>query len=318
MYDPESLDNPKHSGFFGFGWEGVLRGVPVLSNDKKKSALGLFTQGDRSAYIAEFQYQLINKTKKRIDTEPDFKHFSMWAGTNIGENVYFAGTPRKLFKRLRPGKWIDLTDEETHPHMYTDVNQILARQRFIMGAIPLGFHAVDGFAENDIYAGGEKGDCWHYDGNRWRALDLPTNVNIRSICCAPDGQVYIGCSQNTLVKGRLDTNGERWEVLPKADINSDEPFSSLAWFQDRLWIGGWQGTYRLENERGRPIVRPYVFPDGGAQQISFNGGVCSCDEVLMVWGESQVMLYDGEQWEDFLISAIPLDIPEEVQELLDG
>ena len=37
----------------------------------------------------------------------------------------------------------------------------------------------------------------------------------------------------------------------------------------------------------------------------------------MVWGESQVMLYDGEQWEDFLISAIPLDIPEEVLELLD-
>ena len=317
LYDANALP-PKQSGFMANIFTGVRRGIPILSQDGKNSILGLFTQGSYKGVIHEFVNNM--KDYKTIRTEISSAHYSMWAGATIGSAIYFAGTPRKLFKRHAPGKWKDLTSRENHPQMFADVEVAEAEKDedgFV--EIELGFNAVDGFAEDDIYAGGEQGDCWHYDGENWRALDLPSNTDIESICCAPDGQVYIGASQGTLIKGRLDAaTGEHWEIIPFAESPSEEDFRSMAWFKDQLWLAGWQGTYRLEIEKGQPIVKPYAFPAGGAQQISFNGGVCSCDEALMVWGESQVMLYDGEQWEDFLISAIPLDIPEEVEELLEG
>ena len=271
--------------------------------------------GSRKGVIHELLNNM--RTGESIRTEITSKHYSMWAGATIGDYVYFAGTPRKLFKRHAPGKWKDLTNRENHPQMFIDVEAAEAKADK-HGFIKMysGFHAVDGFTEEDIYAGGQQGDCWHYDGENWRALDLPSNMDIKSICCAPDGQVYIGASQGTLIKGRLDTNGERWEIIPFVESPSEEDFISLAWFQDQLWIGGWRGTYRLEIENDQPVVKRYMFPDGGAKQFSFSGGVCSCDEALMAWGTSQVLLYDGEHWTNFLISDMSVSIPDDVVEAL--
>ena len=278
LYDSDIWSHK--GGFAANGYTGIRRGFPVLSQDGNDSIVGLFSQGSYKGVIHEFVNNM--EGHKTIRTEITSKHYSMWAGITIGDNIYFAGTPRKLFKRHAPGKWKDLTNRENHPQMFTDVEVAESKKdKHGFVRIHLGFHAVDGFAEDDIYAGGQQGDCWHYDGENWRALDLPSNMDIKSICCAPDGQVYIGASQGTLIKGRLDAStGERWEIIPFVESPSEEIFRGLAWFKDQLWIASWNGTYRLEIEKNQPIVKPYVFPEGGAQQISFNGGVCSCDCLL--------------------------------------
>ena len=127
----------------------------------------------------------------------------------------------------------------------------------------------------------------------------PIKVNIRSIYCAADGFFYIGGSQKTLLRGRLNNNKEQWEVI-NTDTQSNTSFNNLTWFQNQLWIGSTHGIYRLENEQEDIIVKPYVFPNKGAKLFSISGNVCSCNEALMVWGDSQVLLFDGEKWEDFL------------------
>ncbi len=304
-------------GFSASGVRGVRRILPVILFENNISiTLGLYAQGNYKGLIDEYSDIHNMDDKNYIATPIPLPHYSMWSGATIENHIYFAGTPRVLYKRLAPGKWINLTDRETYPHMFTDIVTAESKSEDGFVDIRSGFHAVDGFTENDLYAGGEQGDCWHYDGKNWRALDLPTNSNIRSICCAPDGQVYIGGSMGTLLKGRLGADGERWQKIKFADSPSEEDFRSLAWFQGRLWLGGWNGTYRLEQQHGQPVVQRYVFPDGGAKQFSFSGGVCSCDEALMAWGESQVLLYDGERWTNFLISDMSVSIPDDVAEAL--
>ena len=306
-------------GFSGAAFKGIQRITPInLLEKKNHKTLGLCAEGNYKGLVDEYFDIHDMGPEKRIKTPITTRHYTMWTGAKMGNHIYFAGTPRTLYKRLSPGEWINLTDRKMHPHMFVDVEIAEAKsdeEGFV--DIRLGFEAVDGFAEDDIYAGGEAGDCWHYDGENWRALDLPTNMDIKSICCAPDGQVYIGGSMGVLLKGRLAAiTGERWEQIELSGSSSDEDFSSLTWFQDQLWIGGWHGTYRLEIEKGQPMVKRYVFPDGGAKQFSFSGGVCSCDDALMAWGESQVLLYDGERWTNFLISDMSISIPDDVAEAL--
>ena len=277
------------SGISAMCFEGIVRGNPVLSQDGKNSVLGLFAQGNRKGAVDEFLDHM--KNYETISTKINSQHYSMWGTATIDGEIYFAGTPRTLYKRTAPGKWKNLTDRKKHPQMFIDAEKAEAKSDedgFVN--IEIGFHAVDGFAKDDIYAGGEKGDCWHYDGTNWRQLQLPTKTDINSICCAADGFVYIGGSQGTLLKGRLETTGEHWEQIPFSESPSNEIFTSLTWFQDQLWIGGWYGAYRLEMEKNQLIVKPYV----SSKSFSVSGNVCSCKEALMVWNDSQVLLYDGE------------------------
>ena len=54
-------------------------------------------------------------------------------------------------------QWENLTNREQHPNLVLN-----SKVRFIGDKV--GFSAMDGFSQNDLYAGGNKGDFWHYDG----------------------------------------------------------------------------------------------------------------------------------------------------------
>ncbi|NHZ42693.1 hypothetical protein [Massilia aquatica] len=70
-----------------------------------------------------------------------------------------------------------------------------------------GFQDIDGFSPEDIYAVGGKGDVWHVDGQQWTQLPFPSEMNLSSVCCAPDGVVYIGAGSGTVFKGRAARRG---------------------------------------------------------------------------------------------------------------
>jgi hypothetical protein len=73
----------------------------------------------------------------------------------------------------------------------------------------IGFEDIDGFSDTNIYAGGGHGDLWKFNGESWRKIRIPTNVNLEKICCATDGKVYITTNANLLIVGVDD----RWELI---------------------------------------------------------------------------------------------------------
>ncbi|ALN58682.1 hypothetical protein GLE_3336 [Lysobacter enzymogenes] len=105
-----------------------------------------------------------------------------------------------------------------------------------------GFQDIDGFAEDDIYAAGGDGDVWHYDGARWRRIDFPTNLPLRTVCCAGDGRVYVSGYEGATFVGR----GDRWRKLDAPPISL--PFSDTVWHEGRVWASNDYGVWWISHD----------------------------------------------------------------------
>ena len=115
LYDANVLP-PKGTGFIANRFTGVRRGSPELSQDGTNSIVGLFQQGSYKGSVNEFVNNMHNH--EVIRTEIPLPHYTMWATATIDGEIYFAGTPRVLYKRLAPGKWKNLTERKKHPQMF--------------------------------------------------------------------------------------------------------------------------------------------------------------------------------------------------------
>ena len=147
---------------------------------------------------------------------------------NISGDVYAFGMVRSIFRRVDTGVWKNITLKEEHPNLYADIEKSKAE---LIGSW-VGFSAMDGFARNDIYAGGNNGDSWHYDGKTWDMLDLPINHDISSITCAPDGNVYVGCKRGPVLCGR----GDYWRIIDRL-----KQINHSAWFQGKIYFSSNNG-----------------------------------------------------------------------------
>ena len=67
------------------------------------------------------------------------------------------------------------------------------------------------------------GNVWHFDGQTWRRLDFPCDIDLETVVCAGDGQVYISSEQGTTFKGR----GARWQRIHEGSMSL--PFKDMVW-----------------------------------------------------------------------------------------
>jgi hypothetical protein len=160
-----------------------------------------------------------------------------------------------------------------------------------------GFRDGDGFSENDIYGGGFDGDVWHWDGQIWKKVAIPTNADIASVFCAGDGLVYMCTGVETFVVGR----GNRWKIVSYRHERSLQGvrFRNLVWFKDRVYMGYGSTLYEIKDGKfqrsklndleGRPVDWSYL----------------DVREGLMLAGSKlEVALFDGERFE----TVIPFEI----------
>ncbi len=191
-------------------------------------------------------------------------------GRSIAGRPYAVGMFRDVYRRVDVGRW-----------------ELLARglpdlARAEMSATKLvtfGFHDIDGFAEDDLYAVGGKGDVWHYDSLRWSPCKFPSKLPLFTVCCAGDGQVYISGEGGTLFQGRGDT----WRKIWKADMSI--PYNDTRWFDGTLWLAS---DYVLDW-----LVDGQV---GRANQLGARGHLDAADGILVVASLDEVRMFDGRLW----------------------
>lgn len=213
----------------------------------------------------------------------------------IDDEIYMFGGFRKMYKRIGVQEWKDESYEETHPNLHLDLEEY-KKEGIALNSVGIGFNDIDGFSKNDIYACGNGGDLWHYDSEKWKRLDPPVNSDLTAVLCAPDGYVYIGMGTADILKGKYNAqDGEKWEIIKG---ESTEIFS-LAWFQESVYIGSESGLYFINKENS---VEKYKFPKDGLHQYSFKN-VTSSKDALLSYGNHQVLLFDGENWDELAGSA---------------
>jgi len=187
----------------------------------------------------------------------------------INGYAYACTGGRGLAKRLENGEWLTLTKQfhETP----ADPGRI-------------GFDDFDAFSESDIYAGGGKGDVWHFDGEHWKQVPLPTNTWVQTICCGEDGYVYISCYEGLTFRGR----DNKWQKIHHGGINLG--FRDMVWFEGKVWCTSDYGVWTIENG----VVKSASLPEG----ISACSGHLSVkDGVLLMAGLAGAAFCENGKWE---------------------
>lgn len=142
--------------------------------------------------------------------------------TEVNGTTYCGGTEGQVYRltdRLVDGKWEWDTISPEIPE----------------GQMPPIFGSLTGFADDDLYVVGFKGEIWHYDGAEWTKKPSPTEYILTS-ACTHKGHVYACGVGGILVKGR----GDDWEVVSHGDKPQGNMFA----------IGSFSDTLICANEFG--------------------------------------------------------------------
>jgi hypothetical protein len=194
----------------------------------------------------------------------------------IGESIYTVGSPRRMHKRSEVNRWQDISADLKLPK---DVDAPGKGLTYM-------WQSAAGFSENDIYAVGGEGDVFHFDGKQWRKLDFPSNELLFNVCCASDGNVYIGGNMGSLYVGR----GDSWKKLTSG--NQSVAWKDIAWFNNKLWCGSDYGLWELKKDQ---LLRADVPADvqltSGAIDISPDG------KYMLTAGPDGASLFDGKKWQ---------------------
>ncbi|MFC4161903.1 WD40/YVTN/BNR-like repeat-containing protein [Chitinimonas lacunae] len=204
--------------------------------------------------------------------------------STVAGHIYALSAWRGIARRLGTNQWESLCRKDALPEPSTGKGSIQYGTSW-------GFQAVDGFSESDLYAVGGKGDVWHYDGKVWAQCPLPTNMLLENVCCAGDGQVYIGAESGSVIRGR----GNHWEVLHRGSMTI--PFRDMVWFQDRVWCTSDYGVWQI-------IDGELVGADLPGMAAVCAGHLSVGDGVMLLGGLNGAALFDGQTWQRMIDPAI--------------
>ena len=184
----------------------------------------------------------------------------------ISGYTYAVCSGRRIYKRTQAARWeafAELPQAPEHWHM--------------------GFKDLDAFSENDMYAVGGCGDIWHFDGSQWTQLGFPTNAQLGTVTCAPDGKVYVSGEGGSLWAGRENA----WKKIYSG--SSSLLWNDALWFDGRLWLAS---DYQLRVWDGDELKM--VEKDG--KPVPAYGHMDAYDGLLVVAGPEFVHGFDGKTW----------------------
>ena len=205
----------------------------------------------------------------------------------VGTTVYAIGAPLRIFQRMPNQKWFEHKGIPMPAGLKSKDDDIVAAA--LRGS---NLYDLAGFSESDMYAVGDDGIVWHFNGKIWKQLAFPSNLRLQTVVCAGDGNVYITDIRGSLWKGR----NESWKKIVTADMSI--PFADSAWFAGRLWCAHDYGMWVVE---GKEFVAAHMaisnpIPSNVALH-AHRIDVSPDGTKMLVCGGHGAAMYDGKKWE---------------------
>jgi hypothetical protein len=151
-----------------------------------------------------------------------------------------------------------------------------------------GFESIDGFSRNDLYAVGDEGEIWHYDGKNWTQCESPTNCNLADVRCLGD-EVWICGDGGIILRG----DKEGWDVV-WADEKPSESWWSIEKFGGQIYVAGNSFLGKLQDGKVSPV------------NVGIKGTLTTrtlhCKEgILWSIGEQHIASFDGKKWLEHVV-----------------
>jgi hypothetical protein len=187
----------------------------------------------------------------------------------IGDNLFVCGTGRTVGLREGKAQWKWFTKEL--PYEWAKDRETA------------GFADIDGLPGQDIYLVGRGGDVWSFDQHKWQKLKFPSNIHLDSVCCTPDGTVYVSGYEGETYRGKGDT----WKRIATPELSL--PFKDMVWYEDRVWCTNDYGVWWIEGDK---LSEAKVSSDIKVCA----GNLSTRDGVLLLAGYSGAAVLESGQW----------------------
>jgi len=203
---------------------------------------------------------------------------------------YLCGQGRTAARWMPSLQWEPFTDRISEPlsewfRKNPDAPKA-ERSKASMAIVNLGFNGIDGFAEDDLYTAGGEGDVWHFDGSSWSQLSFPNKMDIHSLCCGADGQVYVCGRGGQTFAGR---NGN-WTRI---EGTHDGFAADMVWFDGRIWQSNEDGLWVIRNGR----IEQADVPD---RILRCAGSLATDGNVLLLAGIDGAAWLENGEWHEIL------------------
>ena len=158
---------------------------------------------------------------------------TMRALARIDDAIYACGMGRRVYRRLAPGQWRAAGPNAPLPE----------------GFIVVGFEAMCGFSEKEIYAVGWLGEVWRFDQTTWSQIDSPVSATLHAVTCASDGNAYAVGASGVMLRGR----GDVWNVV---DTGRTENLMDVAEYDNTIYVAT---NFRILKLQGDALVEETDF-----------------------------------------------------------
>lgn len=186
----------------------------------------------------------------------------------VGDHAYAAGMARRVYRREGPGHWRPIDQGVRVPR---------SKQT---GAA--GFQAIDGTSENAIFAVGNHGETWFYDGRKWTQEQSPTDVTLTALKVVGK-DVYAAGMAGTLLR----RHGGKWQLIPQDKTRED--FWALAELSGQVYASTYDGNFTLGDGQVRRV-------EMSLERKVTTGYLDAKDGVLWSVGEKDLVYTDGKTW----------------------
>jgi hypothetical protein len=257
--------------WYYFDFESVVYSVCLLIQPTHPPSLNFFALGrDGKVLLIASKSHPIFEEIPDAGTGPN-KYGYVTDIQEIGGEIYVCGASGQIYQRTKMG-WIHRDQGLLEPLPFK-----LPR---------LFLNSIDGTATDDIYAVGNEGYIFHFNGKQWRNVSFETNLNLLSVKCINPDEVYI-CGQNGLMLGG---NHNGWRILIDPDEVDIEELYDIEVFENKIYLSSESGLM-IYNRKDIQSVDTGLNPP-----LIDTSSLSARDGILWSIGGEDLAYYNGKQW----------------------
>ena len=190
----------------------------------------------------------------------------------IGGTLYVCGVRRQVYRRV-DSRWEAIDAGIYEPSTGSGVS----------------LEAIDGTSPQRLFAVGNNGEIWAFDGEGWRRRPSPTNAHLNEVRCLADGRVLIAGHGGTVLIG--DGDGDVWDVISNKQFA--EPLWGIEEFAGDIYVAGYSGIGKVVGDGIEPV-------DTGLGKTVLGYRLRAKDGILWSIGNTDLLRNDGQRWEQLV------------------
>lgn len=211
----------------------------------------------------------------------------------VGDQLYVCGQSRQVYRfawdgrDLATGRWVDMAGAMRQPPMPEppDHDDEDALDAWLDDNDAIDLVDINGPDKNDLYAVGD--ETWHWDGDSWRQLRLPTDEPLAAIKVLDAQQVVLVGHNGSLLWGNAR---DGFRDLSRVEDNQN--FTAVEWFAGRLFLASNVGLFTYDPASRR--IEPYRTTLN--RDLTDTHHLEARDGVLWSFGFKDLAWFDGTTW----------------------